>query len=910
MAKRTSKNPSGAQKKKLKELLAAPQTERSLKIPEGRVPPQALDAEESVLGCILLDGKTMIRVGDILRPEDFYKKEHRVIYQAMLTLFSRTEAIDILSVANFLKEESVLDAVGGNAYLASLVNSVPTPAHALHYAKIVKRKKALRDLIDASHAIAELGWSESEDIDKLLDEAEQRIFAISQRTLTQEFMPVSNILGETYERIEKLSQHEDGTLRGTPTGFVDLDNKLSGLNDSDLILLAARPSIGKTSFALDVARHVAVNEKKPVGIFSLEMSQSQVVDRLLAAEGKVNTWRLRSGRLSSEDFERLRDALDRLSRAPLFIDDSPTITALQMRTLARRLQAEHGLSLIIVDYLQLVESTINSDSMVQQVTEISRSLKAMARELNVPVLALSQLSRAVESRPNQIPRLSDLRESGCLTGDTLLMRADTGERIPIKNLVGKTNIPVYSLNEKTWKIEPRRISKVFPSGKKKVFALTTRSGRTIKASANHPFRVLGGWKRLDELSTKEHIALPRMQAPKKPRSNLSDDELILLAHLIGDGCVLPRQPVHYTSADPKNISIVSQAAQNLFDITPRVVQQKNWWHVYLPSPYRLTHNRRHPITRWFEKLGIERVRSYRKKLPDALFTCDTPQIRLFLHHLWATDGSILWKRLRGRKPATSIYYATTSKTLAEQIQHLLVRLEIKSTMRTVTKGNYRPGYQLHIQGAASQLRFLKEVGCYGDRGKTILKMIQALEKIAPNPNTDIIPKDAWRTLITAEKERAQQSWRDLSANIDTAYCGNTLFKSGLSRQRMQRVAKALNSAPLMHLATSDVYWDEIVSIEPLGAEEVFDATVPETHNFIANDIIVHNSLEQDSDVVMFIWREDKVKPDTPNKGVTEIQIAKHRNGPTGKVMLRFDEEHATFWNLDRVHEAPDDIPDF
>lgn len=401
----------------LRDILAAPEQEASLTVPAGRIPPQAIEAEQSLLGCVLLDGDTIIRIADIIEPGDFYKKEHRVIFTAMLNLYTKRDAIDILSVATSLKDGGVLDEIGGNTYLTSLVNRVPTPTHAMQYAKIVKKKKTLRELIDASHAIAELGWSEEEDTEKLLDQAEQRIFGISQRSLQQDFASVSGSLEEAYARIEALAKHEGGGIRGVATGFGDLDNLLSGLQPSDLVILAARPSLGKTSLALDIARHVALREEQPVGLFSIEMSRAQVVDRLLSAEARVNLWKLRTGKLSDQDFEQLRDALDRLSNAPIYIDDNPSPTPLQMRTMTRRLQAEHGLALVIVDYLQLVDAQSTSDSLVHQVTEISRSLKAMARELDVPVLALSQLSRAVESRPDQIPKLSDLRESGSLEQD-------------------------------------------------------------------------------------------------------------------------------------------------------------------------------------------------------------------------------------------------------------------------------------------------------------------------------------------------------------------------------------------------------------------------------------------------------------------------------------------------------------
>lgn len=405
------------EKPTLKDILKAPEQEASLTVPAGRIPPQAIDAEQSMLGCVLLDGNAIINVADIVRVDDLYKSEHRAIYQTMLDLYHKREAIDILSVGSALKDGNVLEEIGGNTYLTSLVNRVPTPTHAVSYAKIVKKKKTLRELIDASHHIAELGWSEEEDTEKLLDAAEQKIFAISQSSVQQDFDSVANSLEEAYARIEALAQNEDGAVRGVPTGFTDLDNMLSGMQPSDFVILAARPSLGKTSLALDIARNVALNAELPVGIFSIEMSRAQIVDRLLSAESRVNLWKLRNGKLNGDDFDRLSDAMGRLNSAPIYVDDNPTPTPLQMRTMARRLQMEHGLSLVIVDYLQLIDAQSTSDSLVHQVTEISRSLKAMARELDVPVLALSQLSRAVENRPDQVPKLSDLRESGSIEQD-------------------------------------------------------------------------------------------------------------------------------------------------------------------------------------------------------------------------------------------------------------------------------------------------------------------------------------------------------------------------------------------------------------------------------------------------------------------------------------------------------------
>jgi len=390
------------------------------KLPSARIPPQNVEAEMCVLGSLMLDKDAVYRVADFLRPEDFYKNEHRAIYETMLELFSRHTPIDLISMTTRLKEKGELKTIGGHSYITTLVNTVPTASHVTHYAKSVQQKRILRDLIEASHHIGELGYREEADVDTLLDEAEQKVFSISKDLLRQGFQPIKDALDEAWERLDKLHKGE-GALRGVSTGFPELDNYLAGLQKSDFVVLASRPSLGKTSLALNIAKNVAIKEKKAVGVFSLEMSREQLTDRLLASEANVDLWKLRTGRLSDEgeenDFTRIRDAMDSLSEAPLYIDDVPSPTVMQLRTMARRLQAEHDIALLVIDYLQLIKSNDRSESRVQEVSEISRSLKALAKELNIPVLALSQLSRAVEMRTDAMPKLSDLRESGSIEQD-------------------------------------------------------------------------------------------------------------------------------------------------------------------------------------------------------------------------------------------------------------------------------------------------------------------------------------------------------------------------------------------------------------------------------------------------------------------------------------------------------------
>ena len=603
-----------------------------------KIPPQNEQAEQAVLGGILIDSEAIWRVIDILKPDDFYSPKHEKIYSAILDLVHLKQPIDILTLSDRLKALGILEEVGGLDYLTYLINTVPSAFNIYNYAKIVVDKKIRRDLVSISNEIFNFAFDESLATEELLDVVEQRIFSVVEKSSPYEFKHIKNLLEAAYERIEALQKQEGvKKYRGIPTGFEELDNYLSGLQKSDFIILASRPSLGKTTLALDIARNAAVNFNIPVGIFSLEMSSDQIVDRFLAAEAGISLWRLRTGKLYTEgeinEMALLANAFDKLSQAPIYIDDTPTLNILQIRAMARRLDAEVGLGLLIIDYLQLIHSYKSYESRVQEITDISRSLKALARELQIPVLAISQLSRAPEQRASQVPRLSDLRESGCLTGDTLILDAESGRYIPIKEIAEKKlKIKVLTINNEG-KIEIKKLVKAFYSGRKMTYLLKTKTGREIKASSNHPFYTPYGWKALEELRMGENIAA--------------------------------------------------------------------------------------------------------------------------------------------------------------------------------------------------------------------------------------VPPTKFETKI---------SWQN--------YGGLKTFN-------------VLNTALLKNLVQNNIFWDEIVEIVPLKVEEVYDATIEENHNFLANDIFVHNSLEQDADVVLFIHRPDKGEMNNQ----AQIIIAKHRNGPRGIVNLYFDSECVSFKSL-------------
>ncbi len=386
-----------------------------------RIPPQNIEAEKALLGSIMIRGEVMHDIMDIAGESSFYSNQHKTIWAALFELHSKNTPIDILSVSARLKDKNQLEQIGGMSYLTELVNIVPSSTNATHYAEVVENKHVMRELIRAAEHITSLGYDEESDLHDTLEKAEKALYAVTNKTGSHKFTILKNALHEAWERIDHLHSTKD-QLRGVPTGFVEIDNKLAGFQKSDLIILAARPSMGKTSLALDIARKSAVQHGIPVGIFSLEMSSQQLVDRMLAAESQVDSWKIRTGHFeklsAQQDFKSISDAMGRLSEAPIFIDDQPGNNILKMRAVARRLKNEKGLGLIVVDYLQLMVPTQTraTDNLVQQVTEISRSLKNLARELEVPVLALSQLSRAVEQRGGK-PRLSDLRDSGSIEQD-------------------------------------------------------------------------------------------------------------------------------------------------------------------------------------------------------------------------------------------------------------------------------------------------------------------------------------------------------------------------------------------------------------------------------------------------------------------------------------------------------------
>jgi len=870
-------------------------------LPAERLAPHSVLAEEAVLGSALYNGQVISELSAFLKAEDFFILKHSRIWDVLLAIFERGEAVDELTVIQELQMRAQLEEVGGPAFITRLIVNTPTYIHAETYGRLVERAAVRRRLIAAASEIAQAAQDETADLNQIITRAESTLFGVTERQAQRDLLPIQAALNDYYERIEYHYDHRDEPI-GLPTGFNDLDELLAGVQRSDLLIVAARPGVGKTSFLLSMALNAARLGNARVGIFSLEMSSEQLVQRLISSETGINAQKLRSGNLDDTEWSRFTQATLSLAELPIFLDDSPGLSPMALRAKCRRLSREHGLDLVIVDYLQLMESGQGrSDNRVQEVGYISRHLKEMARELNVPLISAAQLSRQVEQRTDKRPQLSDLRESGCLTGDTLVYLPDVGHSVPIQSLVGKTGFRVLSLNPETWKQEAALVTNAFPTGCKPVYRLTTRLGRTIRATANHKFLTIGGWKRLDELMIGETVSVPRQLAYTSGSNMLqtmTDQELGLLGHLIGDGCTLPSHVVQYTTREIDLAELVSSLAIQIFGstISPRICAERDWYQVYLPASYRLTHNRQTPVALWLSELGVWGLRSYEKHVPRKVFEQPAHAIACFIRHLWATDGCI---RINGNYP--SVYYASSSNQLANDVQTLLLRLGINACLRRSPQiGKGRDQFHIVISGNEELNRFVEVVGAVGTYKHDSLNEVSTyVNSHAANPNRDIIPNVVWRSYAVPSMQKYGITTRQMQASLGNAYCGTGLYKQNLSRTRAKKLAQIVQSDTLSRLSESDVYWDAITAIVPDGEADVYDLTVPAFSNFVADNIVVHNSIEQDADVIMFIYRDELYNEQSERPNQADIIVAKHRNGPTGVVTLHFNKALTKFGNLKR-----------
>ncbi|WP_083562693.1 replicative DNA helicase [Mycobacterium malmoense] len=1008
----------------------------------GRQPPQDVAAEQSVLGGMLLSKDAIADVLERLRPGDFYKPAHQNVYDAILDLYGRGEPADAVTVAAELDRRGLLRRIGGAPYLHTLISTVPTAANAGYYAGIVAEKALLRRLVEAGTRVVQYGYAGAEgaDVAEVVDRAQAEIYEVTDRRLSEDFVPLEDLLQPTMDEIDAIASN-GGLSRGVPTGFTELDEVTNGLHPGQMIIVAARPGVGKalaldtplatpagwttmgdvavgdelldadglptrvvaatevmlgrpcyeiefsdgtvvvadaahqwpttrgirtsdrlrcgwdtiaaagsmtrypghgtttaliapvlqvdavrrvdsvpvrcvqvdnaarlylagrgmvpthnSTLGLDFMRSCSIKHRMASVIFSLEMSKSEIVMRLLSAEAKIKLADMRSGRMSDDDWTRLARRMSEISEAPLYIDDSPNLTMMEIRAKARRLRQKADLRLIVVDYMQLMTSGKKFESRQVEVSEFSRHLKLLAKELEVPVIAISQLNRGPEQRTDKKPMLADLRESGCLTASTRILRADTGAEVTFGELMRTGERPlVWSLDEQL-RMVARPMTNVFPSGRREVFRLRLASGREVEATGNHPFMKFEGWTSLEQLKIGDRIAAPRRVPEPADTQRMDDSEVILLVHMIGDGSCVKNQPIRYASVDEANLVAVMVSAAH-FGVTAvrdeypaaRVTTLR------LPAPDRLARGKRNPIAAWLDGLGLFGRRSYEKFVPEAIFRAPNDQVALFLRHLWATDGSVRWDAKVGQ---ARIYYASTSRRLIDDVAVLLLRVGVFARIKRAPKPGYRDSWHLCIYGADNQARFLRHVGVNGARGAAAQEVLAQLEGMVRNPNLDTVPKEVWsrvRNLLLSK----QITHRQFASAMGIQFCGSALWKRSPSRSRLHRVAALLDDPEIHALATNDVFWDTVVEITSLGGQDVYDGTVSGTHNFVANGIVVHNSLEQDSDVVILLHRPDAFERDDPRGGEADLILAKHRNGPTKTVTVAHQLHLSRFANMAR-----------
>ena len=794
-------------------------TETSSDSEYGRTPPQDLVAEQSVLGGMMLSKDAIADCVEVLRGIDFYRPAHEAIYDAIIDLYGRGEPADAVTVSDLLTKRGEITRVGGPAYLHTLLQSVPTAANAGFYAEIVRERAVLRRLVDAGTKIVQLGYSQDGEVDAIVNEAQAEVYKVAERRTAEDYVALRDIIEGTVDEIEAAGSRSEG-VTGVPTGFYELDELTQGLHGGQMIVIAARPAVGKSTFALDFARSASIKHNMTSVFFSLEMGRNEIAMRLLSAEASIALQNLRKGAIKDDEWSKIATTMGRLNDAPLFIDDSPNMSLMEIRAKCRRLKQKHDLKLILLDYLQLMSSGKRVESRQQEVSEFSRSLKLLAKELDVPLIALSQLNRGSEQRTDKKPMVSDLRESGCLTAETKVLRSDTGAETTMGELfaTGAKDVPVWSLDANLRYVE-RHLTHVFSTGVKPVYKMTLASGRTIRATDNHPFFTYEGWQALGDLQAGDRLGIPRHVDGPSLRVDWDEEQVTTIARFLGNAPVANETPVD--NDDPAMLG----------DLL--------------------------------------------KFIPEDVFALPKASIALFLSHLWATTGIVSVNGTSGK-----IQYRAHSRKMADDIARLLLRFGITCKISQHTTNTC----MVEIVGDHDQKRFLQGIGVEGEHTAAAQELLDAIITNQEAFELGSAPLHVWNNV----REILEQNPND--ANTEGS------LKTAV-RQPLSRVAEVLDDAEMQVEAINDIFWDNIVSIEADGEEEVFDATVIGNHNFIANGIAVHNSIEQDADMVILLHREDIYDKESARAGEADVIVAKHRNGPTKTIVLAFQGHYSRFNNM-------------
>lgn len=863
--------------------------------------PHNVEVEQGVLGSILIDPEMVGAVAEFLQADDFYRDAHRTIYEAILELYSRREPADFLTICDVLERHEKLAAVGGASYITSLINQVPTSGNAVTYSRIVERMAVLRRLIHAAGQIAALAYEAPDDVGPVVERAEQVIFAISQRASSLgNDATLAQLLSSYQMKLDQLIAQRGG-LVGVPSGFTALDRLTGGFRKSDLIVLAARPSVGKTSCALSIAHQAAVQFGQRIGIFSLEMSLDQLVERLLAMESGINLQRINTGNIENEEWDRLVQAMGALSELTIRVDGTSVLSPLQMRSRARRWVQEEGIDLVIVDYMQLLQPADTTPQKIANrvlvIDEISRNLKLLARELNIPILVLAQLSRAVEARLSKVPLLSDLRE--CVIGSTRLIDAKTGKWKPIAEIQPGDEVLGVGEGQKVGRFV---VEKVWSTGKKPVSRLTTHTGRQIIATANHPLLTVSGWKPLEELRPHERIAtalcLPEHGQELPERADLCR----FLGYMVGDGTYQKHRDVGFISSDPETFEdAVTIALTHFPDITPRSRRCRgNAQEIYFSGLHANGYGKPHgnSLREWMRSLKIFGQRDATKHVPEWVFEAGHIGACEFLAGYLSSDGCVK-RKMGSRQSDWAIQFDTVSRQLANDIQALLLRIGVIASVNdgyTSSKAT-QPIYRVAVATSAHNLRrFAEQVHPHGRKGRLLREMMESLPQNQRRPGVFALPLEvsAYLARCVGGQAPSVTTWQWAQG------------KRQVSRDTVAHWADKLANPILAEWAESDLLWESIRSIEPVGEEEVFDICVPGCANFLANGIVAHNSggIENNADIVMFIYRDEVYHPNTERKGFADLIVAKHRNGPVGQVVLRFEPETTRFRDVLYGEDVP------
>lgn len=799
----------------------------------GKLPPQAVELEEAVLGAVLLEKEAVNVVIDILTPESFYKEQNGKVFNAILTLFKINEPIDLLTVTQELKRTGELEFVGGSFYVSSLTNRIASSANIEFHARIVAQKFIQRELIRIGTQTIRAAYEEGTDCFDLLEDHEKDITGIISGLNIPKGMKSDKLYAELLERNKKILENPN-TVLGVETGFTELNNLMKGWQNSDLILLAARPGQGKTALSLCLAKN-AVLSGTPTAIFSLEMSSEQLYRRMAAQETEIPHDLVKNGMDPATEALFIRD-MAKLRDAPLFIDDSGGLSIFQLRNKARKLKREEQLGLIIVDYLQLMSGTGKEGNREQEISTISRGLKSLAKELNIPIIALSQLSRQVEQRPDKRPQLSDLRDSGCLTADTIIQCPSLKKSFRIKDLIYRKKINIFATDYKTNKIMEAK--KCFYSGEKEVFLLELLNGQGIKATSNHKFLTDSGWVELKDLIGKK-VAIPVSYGDIKQRK-INDNEISLVGHFLANGSAIKSQPIRYSQNIKDDdltqvvINDAIKATKNL--VAPvykdTILEKSKFRTIFFKPTFHLTHGKTSPIADIMRKYGLFDKRTKDKFIPDEFNYLSHKQTALFLKSLFSGDGTVYFQESKGRK-TLKISYSSASEKLIFGIQQLLAKIGIVSFITLMKNKKNQQWYNLYIAGKSNISLFVEKVGFWNKRKNDILL-------------------NGW------EKSKSNLAgWNKYSFNEERTLCFMPVKK-----------------------------------ITPVGKQDVYDIEVPKLHNFVANNFIVHNSLEQDADMVFFIYNPEYygITQDADGNsthGIVQIINAKNRHGATKEIYLKW-----------------------